>query len=179
MSKRISSVVVIVVAIVTSLNAQSQIKKGEKLLNIGFGVNSYYNGGIPLSAILEVGVTPQITVGGGIDYLSYDYGYNYSTRRSFTALYIGARGSYHFNELLKINDNRFDVYGGLSLGYRSFSWSDNYNNSYYGLDSNYGSGIFLGIHIGGRYYFTDHIGGFLELGGLGSTNARIGVTFKF
>jgi hypothetical protein len=125
-----------------------------------------------------VGVTPQISVGGGVDYLSSEYRY-YSYQRNFTALYIGARGSYHFNELLKIKDKRFDVYAGLSLGFRSFTWSDNANSFYYGPDSSYGSGLYLGLHIGGRYYFSNRIGAFLELGGLGSTNARVGVTFKF
>lgn len=174
-----SSVVVMVVALFSMMDAQAQFKKGDKLLNIGLGVNSYYNGGIPLSAIYEVGITPQISVGGGIDYLSSEYAYAYNFYRSFTALYIGARGSYHFNELLKINDKRFDVYGGLSLGFRSFTWRDNATYNYYALDSSYGSGLFLGIHVGGRYYFTNRVGAFLELGGLGSTNARVGVTFKF
>jgi hypothetical protein len=178
MKKRVVGVIVLVCALLSLGEAQAQFQKGDRLLNIGIGVNSYYNGGIPLSAIYEVGITPQISVGGGIDYLSHEYAYAYNYSRRFTALYIGARGSYHFNELLKINDERFDVYGGLSLGFRSFTWSGNAYNNYYGLDSSYGSGLFLGIHIGGRYYFTNRIGAFLELGGLGSTNARVGVTLK-
>lgn len=179
MKKRIGILVVGALVLLTMKDVQAQFKKGDRLLNIGLGVNSYYNGGIPISAIYEVGVTPEISVGGGIDYLSHEYNYTYNYRRRFTALYIGARGSYHFNELLKIKDKRFDVYAGLSLGFRSFTWSDDkyYNN--YGLDSSYGSGLYLGIHIGGRYYFNNRLGAFLELGSLGSTNARVGVTLKF
>ena len=155
----------------------AQYKKGDNLLNLGIGLNSYYLGGIPVSGIFEAGVSKDISFGGGIDYLSYHYGfpgYNYS----FSAVYIGARGSYHFNELLNLKSNKADIYGGLSLGYRSFSWSDNnVNNS--GLNGNYSNGLYLGIHMGGRYYFSNKAAGFLELGALGSTNARIGVTFKF
>jgi hypothetical protein len=154
-------------------DASAQYKNGDKLLNLGFGINSYYSGGIPLSASFEVGVTDDISVGGGLDYLSY----NYSGYGRFTAVYIGGRGSYHFSRLLNLRNEAVDIYGGLSLGYRSFSWNDNYAGP--GLGNTYSSGLFLGIHAGARYYFTKKVGGFLELGALGSTNARLGVAFKF
>lgn len=155
--------------------AVAQYKKGDNLLNIGLGLNSYYSGGVPLSAIYEAGVTDEISFGGGIDYLSYHYGVG-GTDYSYTATYIGLRGSYHFNELLNLKNENWDIYGGLSLGYRSFSWKG-YNGASVG--DAYGSGLFLGIHAGTRYYFSKSVGGFFELGALGSTNARIGVAFKF
>lgn len=178
MKKKLLGVLVLVATFYSTAHAQLKFKKLEGLLNLGLGVNSYYNGGIPISATYEMGVTPEITVGGGIDYLSHNYNYNYNRYASFTAIYIGARGSYHFNELFKIKDDRFDVYAGVSLGYRSFSWKDN-SYYYYGANSNYGSGIYLGVHAGGRYYFSKRAGAFLELGALGSTNARVGVTLRF
>ncbi len=154
-------------------NAQAQYKNGDKLLNLGFGVNSYYSGGIPLSASFEVGVTDDISVGGGLDYLSYNYpGYG-----RFTAVYIGGRASYHFNRLLNLKNESIDIYAGASLGYRSFSWSESYVGP--SLGNTYGSGVYLGIYAGGKYYFTKSVAGFLELGALGSTNARLGVAFKF
>ncbi len=158
-----------------SADLLAQYKNGDKLLNLGFGLNSYYSGGIPLSASFEVGVTDDISVGGGLDYLSYRYGVA-GTDYSFNALYIGGRGSYHFNRLLNLKNESIDIYAGLSLGYRSFSWSG-YNGP--GLGNAYGSGLFLGVHAGVRYYFTKSVGGFLELGALGSSNARLGVAFKF
>ncbi len=156
--------------------ATAQYKKGDKLLNLGIGLNSYYSGGIPLSASFEYGVTEDISVGGMLDYLSYNYGipgYNYH----FSALYLGARGSYHFNRLLNLRDQNWDIYGGASLGYRSFSWNDSYTGV--GLGNAYGSGVFLGIHAGAKYYFSPKFGAFGELGALGSSNIRIGVAFKF
>ncbi len=175
MKKIFGSACLICALLLLSTAGFAQYKKGDNLLNFGVGLNSYYSGGIPVSGIFETGVTKDISVGGGVDYLSYHYGfigYNYS----FSALYIAARGSYHFNELLNLNTNKVDVYGGLSLGYRSFSWS-NYNGQNVG--NAYGSGLFLGIHVGTRYYFSPKVGGFLELGALGSTNARLGLAFKF
>ncbi len=158
-----------------STGAMAQFKKGDNLLNVGIGVNSYYSGGIPLSVSYEKGVTEDISVGGSLDYLSHHYGV-FGADYRFTALYIGARGSYHFNRLLNLRNDKVDIYAGVGLGYRSFSWS-NYNGI--SLGNTYGSGLFLGIYAGGRYYFSKKVGGFLELGALGSTNARLGVSFRF
>jgi len=172
--------ILLIVGLVGSLSllsqsAQAQYRKNDKLLNLGFGLNSYYNGGTPFGASFEVMVTDEVSVGGAFDYLNYHYGvvgYNYG----FTAFFIGGRGSYHFNKLFNINDKSWDVYGGASLGIRSVSWHDDFNNRPSG---NYGSGLFLGIHAGARYYFSSKVGMFFELGALGSSNARLGVAFKF
>lgn len=157
--------------------AFAQYAKGDKLLNVGIGVNSYYNGGIPFGASFEVGVTDEISVGGSLDYLSHNYGSYFGTDYRFTAVYLGARGSYHFNELLNLKNDRIDIYAGLTLGYRSFTWSDSSYGT--GLGNSYGSGAFLGIYAAGRYYFSEKVGAFLEVGAVGSTNAKLGVTFKF
>lgn len=150
-------------------------KKGDKLLNLGIGINSYYSGGIPFGASLEFGVTDDISVGGNVDYLSSKYGGILDYK--FTAIYFGARVNYHFNRILKIESDKVDVYGGLTLGYRSFSFKD--NNGGIGLGKSYGSGVYVGGLVGGRYYFSNNIGAFVELGAIGSTNARVGLAFKF
>lgn len=157
----------------TTLLAQQNggFKKGDKLLNIGIGVNSFYDGGIPIGASFEKGITNNISVGVNADYLSTDY-----ASLKFTAIYLGVRASYHFNDLLKIESEKIDLYGGPTLGYRSFSWKDADQND---LGDEYGSGLFLGAFIGGRYYLNNKIGLFAELGAIGSTNARVGVAFKF
>ena len=163
--------------VLLSGSAFAQYEKGDKLLNVGIGVNSYYNGGIPFGASFEVGVTDEISVGGSVDYLSHNYGNVFGNDWRFTAIYIGARGSYHFNELLNLSNENIDIYGGLTLGYRSFSWSDSGFGT--GLSSSYGNGVFLGIYAAGRYYFSEKVGAFLEVGAVGSTNAKLGVAFKF
>lgn len=162
---------------VSSMNAQeSAFKKNDNLLNLGLGVNSYYHGGIPLSISFEHGITDLISAGLVVDYLSdkYNYGPTYSYK--FTSLYFGARGSLHVNELLKLNTSKFDLYAGATLGYRSFNWKDNYSGT--SLDDIYGSGMFVGVHVGGKYYFTPALGAFTELGATGSTNFRVGLAVK-
>ncbi|QEC42906.1 hypothetical protein [Pseudobacter ginsenosidimutans] len=171
---------VLLFALFVSLVVSAQngaYSKGDKLLNVGIGLNSYYSGGIPFGASFEYGVTEDISVGINADYLSHKYGgFGYDWK--FTALYFGARANYHFNTLLNINNEKVDVYAGVGLGYRSFKWKDSdYDGE--GLKSSYGSGVYFGILAGGKYYFTENIGGFLELGATGSTNVRLGVAFKF
>ncbi|MBS1682810.1 MAG: hypothetical protein JST48_13945 [Bacteroidetes bacterium] len=173
--KNFFAVGLVVALTLVSSTAFGQFKKGDNLLNLGLGLNSYYNGGIPLSVSLEHGVTNEISVGGIIDYLSYHYGY-IGSNYNFNAFFIGARGSYHFNKVLNINDKEWDIYAGLSLGLRSVNWNDN-NFKY--SNGAYGTGLFLGVHAGARYYFSPKVGGFFELGALGSTNVRLGVAFKF
>lgn len=163
--------------------AQLAVDKGTKFVNAGIGVGGgygygglggYYGGynrGILVGAAFEVGVYKNITVGGFADFrrIGFDiptvgnYGVNY--------IYIGARGAYHFNELLSIPE-KFDVYAGLGLMYLNANYDDTYFSGYGG-----GSGIYVPIFIGGRYFFTDKVGAFAEVG---STSAplKLGVTFK-
>lgn len=162
---------ILLLATSTSLFAQQNgtFSKQDKLLNIGIGVNSSYDGGIPIGASFEKGISNNISVGVNADYLANDY-----LSYKFTAIYFGVRASYHVNELLKINSEKIDLYGGPTLGYRSFSWKDTDQN----LGDSYGSGLFLGAYIGGKYYLSSKIGLFAEIGAIGSTNARIGLAFK-
>jgi hypothetical protein len=154
---------------ISSFAQNGAYSKGDKLLNIGIGVNSYYDGGIPIGASFEKGITDDISIGAQADYLSADY-----ASIKFTAIYVGLRASYHANKLLNIKNDKIDLYGGPTLGYRSFSWKDEDLN----LGDDYGSGLFLGVYIVGKYYINKNIGLFAEFGAIGSTNARIGIAFK-
>lgn len=149
--------------------AQMAVDKGTKFLNAGIGLGGWggigYAGGIGLGASFEAGVTKNITVGGIGAFRSYSgYGSYYS---------IGARGSYHFNELLSLANDKVDLYAGLGLIYSGWSW----NESFVGIRGSYG-GVGLGGHVGGRYFFSDKIGGYAEAG-FGVAPLQLGVTFKF
>jgi hypothetical protein len=164
-----STICFAVISAVCSFSGFSQsFKNGDKLLNVGLGLNSYYTG-MPIGASYEVGITDAISVGGMFDYNSGKFASSYG----FTAFYLGARGSYHVNELFKINNDKIDLYGGLGLGYQNFKWSD---ATYSG--TSYNSGVYLNYFIGGKYYFNNNISGMLELGSSGLSGARIGVGFK-
>jgi hypothetical protein len=151
-------------------------EKGDNLLNVGVGLSSYYYGN-PLGISFELGVDKDFSVGAQFDYNSGNYGdyYYYNSRWRYTATYFGARGSYHFNRLFRLNSSKVDLYAGLGLGYRSFRWND----SNYGYGYDYRSGLFFNYFVGGKYYFTDKIGAFAEFGYTGLSSARVGLTVKF
>jgi hypothetical protein len=154
--------------------------QGDKLLNVGIGLSSYYYGN-PIGLSFESGINNDISVGGQFDYNSGNYDGYYSTnyRWGYSAYYLGVRGSYHVNRLLHVNNKDVDLYAGVGLGYQRFRWDDESYGYGYGYSYNYRSGLFFNYFIGGKYYFTDKIGGFLELGYTGLSSARVGLAVKF
>jgi hypothetical protein len=147
---------------------QLAVDKGTKFINLGVGLGGYggivYGGGsVALAGSFEAGVAKNITVGGIASFRSFSgIGSYYS---------IGARGSYHVNELLNLSDEKLDLYGGLGLVYSGFSYKDTYLSGY-----SYG-GVDLTLHLGGRYFFSNNLGGFAEVG-YGIAPLQVGVTFK-
>ena len=175
MSKSIYSLIAIIaLCILTHSNSQAQsYKMGDNLLNVGIGVGVYSYGGLPIGASFEHGFTEQISAGGFIDYLSWKNSYS-SYNYSWRFIYFGARVSYHFNELLNLNNDKLDVYAGAGLGYSAVSTSDNLVSGY----SGYSNRLFLNLHVGGRYYFSNNIGAYAEAG-YGVSALKLGLTFKF
>ncbi len=141
-------------------------------LNAGIGLAAYMGGGIPLGVSYEKTIRDNVSVGGSVDFARYGRSYG-----RYTFIYAGARGSYHLGELLGVSDNKFDPYIGASLGFRHVSYRDSYG---YGSDyyNSYGSGLYLGIHLGSRYMFSEKLGGFAEVG-YGISALRLGVSAKF
>lgn len=79
------------------------------------------------------------------------------------------RGNYYFDNLFGITDESWDVYGGAAAGFGIYNGDNNKSND---LD--------IGLHVGGRWFWNDKWGIYLELGG-GSTlgaNGSLGVTVK-
>lgn len=86
---------------------------------------------------------------------------------NWITLYV--RGNYYFDNLFEITNESWDVYGGLGAGY-----------SIYNGDNNKDSDLDLGLHVGGRWFWNEKWGVYLELGG-GSTQGAtggIGLTVK-
>jgi hypothetical protein len=162
--------IVLMSAVGTSAVAQLSVDKGTKFLNLGIGLGGYggigFGGaGVAFTGSFEVGILKNISVGAVASFRTYSgFGSYYS---------IGARGSYHFNELLSLSDEKVDLYGGAGLIYSGFSYSDATIRSLY----NYG-GIDLALHVGGRYFFKEKLGVFAEAG-LGVAPLSAGVTLKF
>ena len=151
----------------TNANAQS-FQEGDFVINGGIGLGYTYSVaaglGLPLGGGVEYGIVDLESgssgVGGTVGYVGGDF---------FNILYIGAKGSYHFNELLEVENDDLDLYGGISILYRNFNIS--------GTRYDFGSGIVPGFHVGTRYYFSDNVGGYAELGNSFAW-LNLGVVFK-
>ncbi|UKJ08588.1 hypothetical protein [Solitalea lacus] len=175
----------IFIAASTQLKAQSStFLKGDKVLNFGVGLastgysgNGYSTTVPPLSVSMEFAVKDNLFndskcglgVAPYIGYASYNYGYNFgfgATKTKLTDLVIGVNGNVHY-ELAK----KLDTYAGLMLGYENVSWKDS------GFNYVAGSGMFVGLNIGGRYYFNDNLAAMMELG-YGVTYLNLGLALK-
>lgn len=175
--------------------AQAQLKtfnEGDQNLHLGIGLlNFYYSSsyvGIlpPVNASYEIGLADLGDAGviGAGPFLSYATArtpkYNYSGGEywwRYTYISVGARGMYHYNFF---NDERFDPYFGLMLGYTfsNYTYKDTGSGTYY---SNYraDSGFLNRAFFGGvRYKVSDKFGLYGELG-WGYTLLNIGLNLKF
>lgn len=159
-----------------NLTGFAQEKYG-RALNIGLGVGGYsgYYGyvgrSLPvLNLNYELDVARSFTLAPFISFYTLSNRYYWGNantpsryyRYRETVIPIGVKGTYYFDELLDANNN-WDFYLAGSLGFsvvRS-NWQDGYQG-----DQNYYNGarpLFLDIHIGAEYHFSDNLGVFLDL----------------
>lgn len=85
-----------------------------------------------------------------------------STNFDLNWLTLNVKGNYYFDNLFELTNESWDVYGGAGAGYAIYSGNDN-------KDSDFD----IGLHVGGRWFWNDKWGVYLELGG-GSTQGATG-----
>ncbi len=92
-----------------------------------------------------------------------------NTNFDFDWLNLGVKANYYFDNIFDIEDDAWDVYGGAGVGY-----------SIYNGNGHDDSGFDLGLHIGGRWFWNEKWGVYLELGGgmLQGATGGVGVTMK-
>ena len=177
MFKKVFLAALALIGSVSLANAQEVFHKGTTAINAGIGLGSYYSGITipPLSVSLDYGVADNlingnngsISVGGFAGYTASSHTYG-AYKSTFSYIALGGRGAFHYQFAPKL-----DTYAGLMLGYHIASYSSNING-YPGIS---GSGIDLGVLLGARYFFTDRVGMFTELG-YSVPYWNLGVTFK-
>ena len=186
-------VLVVAVAIITS--AQSSVKaqafqNGDMVANIGagFGWYGYGYGATSLPALslsIEKGIKDienigPLSIGGIVGFKHASYAWSSVYDYSWNDFIVAARGAIHY-DLLK--NEKVDTYGGVAIGLRAQSYSHYSWVPPYGIDD-YEKRTSTTIHplfafyLGGRYYLTDNLAAFGELGyGLGYLT--IGISYKF
>lgn len=135
-----------------------------KTLNLGIGAGYY--GYLPvLHANYEIDVAQNFTLAPFISFYTYNhYVYHNNIRYNYheTAIPIGLKGTYYFDELLKVKPN-WDLYLGASVGFAIVN--SNWDNGYTGdIDGFNGANLlFANVHIGAEYHFNNRVGAFLDL----------------
>lgn len=177
MFKKVFLAVLAIVGSISIANAQEVFHKGTTAINAGVGLGSYYPSLSipPLSVSLDYGVTDNlingnngsISVGGFVGYASGSYSGWIADKVTVSYAVLGARGAFHYQFAPKL-----DTYAGMMISY-------NIHSSNYDGYSNFmkGSHVDWSIFLGGRYFFTEKVGAFAELG-YGFYNLNLGVTFK-
>ena len=171
------------IGLLSSFNLQAQtFKNGDMVgnLGLGFGWYSYGYGAKSFPAIsfsLEKGVKEldfgTLAVGGIVGYKRATYAWSSSYDFSWTDYIVAARGAIHA-DLFKVD--KLDTYGGIAVGLRfeSYKYYDFNNKS---VSTSTAHPLFA-FFVGGRYYFTEKLAGFGELGyGLGYLT--LGLSYKF
>ncbi|MDP2914772.1 MAG: outer membrane beta-barrel protein [Candidatus Aminicenantes bacterium] len=146
-------------------------KKGGLYITPQIGFNSL---SIPIGASVEYGLTENIGIGGTVTY----WGWNADPYGKYTTIILSAEALYH---LTNLKLDKIDLYGGAGLGFaiNSFSYNSGWSSDYW---SPGGSGLDLGIIIGGRYYFSPKMAVSLRImnsliGSWSNFGAALGVTF--
>jgi len=168
--------IAMLISSVTMFAQESTFNLGDKVLNLGIGLGStyytgyYYHTTIPpislsgeygfKDGILEKGV---IGLGGYAGFSSYKWedswsGNTYGWR--YTNIIIGARGSFHYPLVDKL-----DTYTGLMLGIRIVSETE-FGTYVSGGTTNSasGTGPVFSWYAGARYYFNEKFAAMGEIG---------------
>jgi hypothetical protein len=167
--------------------ADRSFGKGSNALNLGIGFGLGYNYGygsrnttqtpaMSLSYMHGVATAGPgtISVGGVLGYKSITWkdGDDKATWRN---IYVGARGAFHYG----FHNPKLDTYAGLGLGVRVVSYTDNID--YVGINTRNTaseSQAELSSFIGARYFFTDKIGAFTEMG-YDMSYLKLGLSARF
>ena len=180
MFKKVFLAVLAIVGSISIANAQEVFHKGTTAINAGIGLGSYYSGITipPLSVSLDYGVADNlingnngsISVGGFAGYAASSFSGWTADKVTVSYAVLGGRGAFHYQFAPKL-----DTYAGLMLSYNlaSSSWSGEAIPGVKAASSDIG----ITAYLGARYFFTESVGAFAELG-YGISNLNLGVTFK-
>lgn len=171
-------------------STNSTFGKGTTAVNFGIGLvgfGSYYGTGASVTPLLNLSIEHGIidnvgpgviSVGGNFGFrrATYDYGFGGSSYKwSWTDIYVGARGAYHYDLL---GNDKVDTYAGLGIGARIWKFTDPYSDQFNYSYHSSGTDIVSGLFAGARYYFTPNIGAFAEFG-YDIALLKLGLSAKF
>jgi hypothetical protein len=162
------------------------IKPGNFMINAGIGFGAPLQGSMvipPLTASVDYAMPVGLpfTVGALVGFTTSEDTYTagpYGYTADYTGFAMAGRFGYHPDLGVK----NLNVSATIALGYYLYTAKASYNDWPDALakikPKDY-SQFYLGLNIGGRYFFTNNVGAFLDLGYSALTFVTAGVTFKF
>lgn len=176
-------VIAFIAATQTNVKAQA-FQNGDMVGNLGVGFGWYgYGVGVTnslpaISLSIEKGIKDiddvgPLSIGGIVGFKHSSYAWTSVYDWTYNDIIVAARGAIHY-DLLK--NEKVDTYGGVGLGLRFQNYTD------YNILGEKGSSTavkpLFALYLGGRYYFSEKLGAFAELGyGLGYLT--VGLSYKF
>lgn len=126
-----------------------------------FTIDSAYSQAVKQLNFGFVGISYDIPVAADIAIAPFA-----GTNFNFDYLVLGAKGNYYFDKIMSLTDP-WDVYAGANLGYGI------------GMGNDKDGDLALGLQVGGRWFWNEKWGLYLELGGgnLGGTGG-LGFTMR-
>lgn len=128
-------------------NAQAWTGKGDQKVQLGLSAWGYGTG---ITGTYDYGLNKLISVGAGLN----GYFSNYKNNDKDNRVFVFGRLNFHLQEALNL-PAKWDIYPGVDVG---------------AVGKDFG----IGAHIGARYFFTERIGVFAEVG----NNGSLGVSFN-
>jgi|GEM_PF-5770910 len=155
-----------------AFSAQAQLNKGDKQVNLGVGLF-----GLGFNATAQYGIMDDLGVGLYVGYERNTFGLglvglgNYSTN----TIMAGPIGTYHFNRVLNMKSDKFDLYASAGALLHSVSYSKEWR----ALNNN-NTNIDFGVlaRVGGKYNFSEKMSIFGDIG-YGGSWLQGGISFKF
>lgn len=184
MVKKIFLILALMGGIVSGIQAQNVFSKGDKVVHLGVGLGSYLGGTGYTSSIPPVLVSYEqgivdnlidgnasIGLGGYLGYTANKWNATNDSGYKYSYLILGARGAFHYQFIDKL-----DTYAGLMLGYNIV------NGKWFGSGTETNpvatsSSVAYSVFLGARYYFTDKVAVFAEVG-YGIAALELGVAFR-
>jgi hypothetical protein len=162
-------------------------EEGTNALNLGIGIGSVYSFGAgffggsssvspAISVSYERGIRPIgpgiLGIGGYVGYQGASYDLGGGDKIKYSDILVTVRGAFHYPVTAE-----FDAYGGVAIGVRHGSTS--YEGDFFeDVASDSYNDFVTGVFAGGRYFFTDNIGAFGEVG-YDQSFLKVGLTAKF
>lgn len=144
--KKFNSILVLLFFAISFNFSKAQLAySGTNDMKLDIGINGFgYGTGV--TGRFDYGILNWLSVGAGADFYWTDY-------HDHGNFFVYGRANVHVNEWIGLPEE-MDLYPGIDIGV---------------LNDGFG----IGFHLGYRYYFTDRLGAFVELGNHGAIGVSI------